>query len=381
MATNSVAASGQHRSWLDRGLIGRLKQDVVQVVEPVANVASYLLQNPRDAANLGVDLAGVAVGVGLTLLGVGMDTGGVLLLATGVGAPAGVAVIAEGTAVATVGGLAAAGYAEKYKNDFSDVRDGVRESSAKSCELNSFDGATEVLMADGSRKPIRDVRVGDRVRATDPATGRTEDHTVTAVIVGEGDKTLVAVTVRTGEGQRVITATDHHPFWDQAAHDWVAAIDLHPGEVLRTPDGGLVPVVGTRTFHRVQRVFNLTVEGLHTYYVEAGATPVLVHNAPPVGCGLTSPADAPVVNSKTVGYGPNRSWRIDVENQNPGTPSAGIHLQLMGRGATKADKYYLNPSTGEWISKSGKMLSEGTIKQIPQNYIDKAYQYLGIVRP
>ncbi len=143
-------------------------------------------------------------------------------------------------------------------------------------------------LADGSRKPIRDVRVGDRVRATDPASGRTEDRTVMAVIVGEGDKTLVAVTVRTDEGQRVITATDHHPFWDQGAHDWVAAVDLHPGDVLRTPDGALVPVVGTRVFHRVQRVFNLTVEGLHTYYVKAGTTPVLVHNS----CGPDGSTDA-----------------------------------------------------------------------------------------
>nr|WP_322778638.1 Hint domain-containing protein [Frankia sp. Cas4] len=89
--------------------------------------------------------------------------------------------------MATMGGLAVVGYAEKYKNDLFEVWDDVRASSADSCELNSFDGATEVLMADGSRKPIRDVMVGDRVRAMDPATGRTEDHTVTAVIVGEED--------------------------------------------------------------------------------------------------------------------------------------------------------------------------------------------------
>ncbi|WP_322763067.1 polymorphic toxin-type HINT domain-containing protein [Frankia sp. Cr2] len=243
-----------------------------------ANVAGYLLQNPSDVGRLAGDTAFMALGVVSMVVGAGMDAGGALLVPTGVGAPVAIPMVAVGTSLITFGAGLAGAAAVRTGLHLAEMRGEARGSSAKSCELNSFDGATEVLMADGSRKAIRDVRVGDGVRATDPATGRTEDHTVTDVIVGEGDKTLVAVTVRTDEGQRVITATDHHPFWDQAAHDWVTAIDLHPGEVLRTPDGGLVPVVGTRVFHRVQRVFNLTVEGLHTYYVEAGTTPVLVHN-------------------------------------------------------------------------------------------------------
>src|SRR5690606_8905243 len=44
-----------------------------------------------------------------------------------------------------------------------------RRSTAKKC--NSFVGETLVLMADGSRKPIREIVVGDQVIASDPETG------------------------------------------------------------------------------------------------------------------------------------------------------------------------------------------------------------------
>lgn len=38
------------------------------------------------------------------------------------------------------------------------------------CEPNSFVPGTGVLMADGTTKPIKDVRVGDQVLSADPET-------------------------------------------------------------------------------------------------------------------------------------------------------------------------------------------------------------------
>ncbi|KQC34704.1 polymorphic toxin-type HINT domain-containing protein, partial [Frankia sp. ACN1ag] len=142
-----------------------------------------------------------------------------------------------------------------------------------------FDGATEVLLADGTRKRIEEVKVGDRVLATDPTTGRTEVHTVTAVIVGHGLKHLVDVTVATADGPRTLTATDHHPFWDDAHHGWVDADQLTSADRLRTPTGADVPVTATHDRDQTRTVYNLTVDTLHTYYVLAGTTPVLVHNS------------------------------------------------------------------------------------------------------
>ncbi len=48
---------------------------------------------------------------------------------------------------------------------------GLGRAAANACGLRSFSGDTLVLMADGSKKPIDEVEVGDWVVATDPETG------------------------------------------------------------------------------------------------------------------------------------------------------------------------------------------------------------------
>lgn len=71
-------------------------------------------------------------------------------------------------------------------------------------------------MADGTAKPIEDVKPGDKVIATDPETGETRVETVTAEITGDDVKHLVKVTIDTdgeqGTETAEVTATDGHPF-------------------------------------------------------------------------------------------------------------------------------------------------------------------------
>ncbi|MES9594274.1 polymorphic toxin-type HINT domain-containing protein, partial [Streptomyces sp. NPDC094045] len=147
---------------------------------------------------------------------------------------------------------------------------------------NSFTADTPVLMADGTRKPIRDIKTGDKVLATDPQTGETGPRTVTALIEGNGEKQLVDLTIDTGNARNAktsnITATEGHPFWVPALHQWVEAGSLKAGQWLQTSAGTWVQITATK--HRAQstKVYNLTVDDLHTYYVLAGETPVLVHN-------------------------------------------------------------------------------------------------------
>ncbi|GAB2778137.1 polymorphic toxin-type HINT domain-containing protein [Amycolatopsis magusensis] len=157
------------------------------------------------------------------------------------------------------------------------------DEAAPACAVkNSFVPGTPVLLADGTTKPIEQVKLGDRVLATDPVTGVTEARPVTDLIPGQGLKELVRITVDTdgdrGDATGVVTATGEHPFWVAGSHRWTDAEDLVRGDRVRTPDGRLLEVVARDGWTQQQRVHNFTVEGLHTYYVLAGAEPVLVHN-------------------------------------------------------------------------------------------------------
>ncbi|MFG2961491.1 RHS repeat-associated core domain-containing protein [Streptomyces sp. NPDC048291] len=170
----------------------------------------------------------------------------------------------------------------------SDARAGSRLGQ---CAVpNSFTGDTPVLMADGTHKPIRDLGIGDRVIATDPATGESGPRTVTALIQGSGDKQLVDVTLDTDgpTGSKTSTATDGHPFWVPRLHQWVDAGDLQVGQWLQTSSGTWVQITAIRRHTEQTTVYNLTVDGLHTYYVLAGTTPLLVHN-----CGVDPAAVNP----------------------------------------------------------------------------------------
>jgi len=153
------------------------------------------------------------------------------------------------------------------------------------CVGNSFMPATPVLLADGSTKPIEDVRVGDYVLATDPESDLTRAEPVTNLIKGAGQKKLVDVVVDVdgdyGNATASIAATYNHPFWVADLRQWRNATELQPGDWLRTSSGTWVRVTALRPHTEVATVYNFAVAGLHTYYVVVGGVPVLVHNEVP----------------------------------------------------------------------------------------------------
>lgn len=171
------------------------------------------------------------------------------------------------------------------------------------CQKHSFLPETKVLGANGKTKLIKNVKLGDRIIATDPKTGKTTVREVVRTITTEDDKHFVDLTIttkheteRTVRGKRAdaagkannhsstatLTSTINHPFWSPSAKRWIEAGNLTPGTTLRTADGGTATLTATRIFEQRQRTHDLTVRDIHTYYVLAGATPVLVHN-----CGTT----------------------------------------------------------------------------------------------
>ncbi|GAA0913514.1 type IV secretion protein Rhs [Virgisporangium aurantiacum] len=158
-------------------------------------------------------------------------------------------------------------------------RRGAGKSTARSgCNGRSFEPGTKVLLANGKTKRIRDLKPGDTVLATDPVTGRTAARRVVQVHVND-DVDLVDLRVREADGSiETIHTTDNHPFWLAARGAWVDGGHLRPGDVLSGPGGGTAEVVDVSAYRSEKLMFDLTVDDIHTYYVVAGDTPVLVHN-------------------------------------------------------------------------------------------------------
>ncbi|MET9374388.1 polymorphic toxin-type HINT domain-containing protein [Streptomyces sp. NPDC002992] len=233
-------------------------------------------------------------------------------------------------------------------------------SSGGTCltgKKHSFVAGTEVLLANGATKPIEELQTGDEIVATDPETGETEIKTVTATISTKDDKTFVDVTVATEDGPNTLTTTDHHPFWSDSENAWIDAGYLKPGMTLRTDDGAMVAVRGTRTYEAHQNTYNLTVADLHTYYVLAGATPVLVHNSGGEPVDLTG---------KSMTVWKRGTYRIDIEGS-PSGVQMHFQVQINGVQSSKAPKYHFNPETGDFDGMPNSLK-----KDLKKNYPDFA---------
>ncbi len=206
----------------------------------------------------------------------------------------------------------------------TEIRDAERAVKAVAETCNSFIPDTKIRLANGKAKPIEKIKVGDKVLAGDPKTGRTHAEPVTATIVGVGHKDLVKVTVDKASGKHsgVIVATAGHPFWTPNTRTWTNATDLAPGDRLSTLDGGTLKVLQIHRYSAYQQARNLTVTQLHTYYVEAGETSVLVHN-----CGvdelkamakqIREAGDHPAaINQRTVAVGQDETGNLTAGSSN-----------------------------------------------------------------
>jgi RHS repeat-associated protein len=162
------------------------------------------------------------------------------------------------------------------------VQEVVTEQFQKlSCQTtkHSFVAATLVLMADGTTKPIAEIDIGDKVKATDPTTGDTTDRDVVATIVHTDEDDMTRLTVESEDGTAgTVDATSWHPVWVDAQGRFVNIGDLKRGDRLTSADGTLPVVVDVDRYTHFEPVYDLTIDGVHTYYVLARTTPVLVHN-------------------------------------------------------------------------------------------------------
>lgn len=70
------------------------------------------------------------------------------------------------------------------------------QSCGDSLVPHSFTGSTPVLLADGTSKPIDQIKVGDKIADSVPGQQDTQTHTVQNVIVTTTDHDFVDITIK-----------------------------------------------------------------------------------------------------------------------------------------------------------------------------------------
>lgn len=221
----------------------------------------------------------------------------------------------------------------------------VGHDAAESC-LNSFTADTPVTMAEGPTKEIKDVRVGDKVLATDPETGQSKAEPVEQLIQHSGKHQMVRVGLADGS---VLNSTDGHPIWDASTGRFTGASKLRVGDKIETSTGRPILIIDLTPYSADLTAYNLQIEQIHTYY--AGTTPVLVHNS----CGPLTTSQATQMAYR-VGYRATtkfvRGQRVftngknyivqDIDSHSGGLWKMANSIRELGSKATRAGTYAYN---------------------------------------
>jgi hypothetical protein len=147
-------------------------------------------------------------------------------------------------------------------------------------EPKCFPAGTMILMADGSLKPIEEIKQGDLVAAFDFEKGE-----LVAKEVTETFENFTNVWVDIEIAGEKVTATRHHPFWIESKQEWVLAEFLEAGMTVRNKRGEIVAITSVEIRYEQSdaATYNFEVADVHNYFV--GAEGILVHNPdgqPPV---------------------------------------------------------------------------------------------------
>jgi hypothetical protein len=198
-----------------------------------------------------------------------------------IGGPAGAALNALAAVIGTIGDVISSVFGDGSANssgdngtdntpppDNTDPGDPAGDGDG---DGGCFTASTTVLMADGSRRPIGELAVGDVVLGRDEITGATDAGEIEQVFTHHVGRTL---TLRLVDGVDVETTSVHR--FASPGGGFVDAGSLRPGDELVTRRGTRAVVKETVELARPAMVYNLTVGQLHTYFV--GSSDVWVHN-------------------------------------------------------------------------------------------------------
>jgi hypothetical protein len=138
-------------------------------------------------------------------------------------------------------------------------------------ETGCFTASTLVLLADGEKKPIESVKVGDSVLSCEETTGITRPQRVQRIWTHQVATTVV---LQLTGGETVETTREHRFF--VADRGFVGAGRLASGSTLQSYYGRNLRVTALEPLVQTVKVYNLEVENFHTYFVGNGG--LLVHN-------------------------------------------------------------------------------------------------------
>jgi hypothetical protein len=248
-------SQGNYAKWA-----GHLAPSIVLTVATVGG--GGLLAKGGEAAGLAAEASDVAGEAGGLAAGEAAGEAGGAALEAG----AGKAVQSSGEAA----GDAAAGTEKAAAEAGSGANEARAAEVGETC--NSFVPTTAVLLANGQHEPIEHIKVGDKVEAGDPGTGKVLSEPVDRVIIGQGSHHMVAITI---PGDTILT-TYNHPFWLPDENAFVSATSLHRGNRLQLESGQVITIDAVNHYDEVLRVYNLSVDVVHTFFV--GQQSVLVHN-------------------------------------------------------------------------------------------------------
>jgi hypothetical protein len=143
-------------------------------------------------------------------------------------------------------------------------------------KIPCFPAGTLVKTSEGN-KEIENIVIGELVFAYDFQAKLVVQKSITAV---HKNWTQFIVVIETEQGK--ISSTSNHPYWVESENQWLRAVDIQEGMILRSINGDLLTVQSIITYESEENTYNFEVDQLHNYFVSSSG--ILVHN----GDGNTS---------------------------------------------------------------------------------------------
>jgi hypothetical protein len=197
----------------------------------------------------------------------GQTTGTLLNLAIGCGNPCSMSSVGA-TGYRTLNGIQAIGGTLNATENFANgkpLQAGVEllnvAGNLASFKLHCFIAGTPIRTPSGS-VPIEEIQAGDLVlsRSEKDTEGAIQAKVVEEIFIRSG------LVFKLGLGGQEIGTTAEHPFYVYN-RGWVAAGELHVGDLLCCEDGNWRTVEDVRDTGKIQTLYNMRVVDHHTYFV------------------------------------------------------------------------------------------------------------------